>query len=262
MQETWFAHDALVVWGLLVMLVVAQLAFGGPRWQRFVGPPLAIAAILAMLASERRAGLIAVMIAFFMFAVALLTIKRKAFCLVALPVLLVGAIYLPLFWNNDSTLGQGARAVRSLSEPDPRDAASNDWRMLEAINVRATIASDPLLGIGFGRPFLQVVTVPDISFFEFWNYEAHHNIMWIWMKTGAIGFACFFLLVVGAIARAIWLAKNLPHPESKTFAIVAMSAIVMGVVFCYVDIGFSANRIPMFLGLAIGTVGVLDRVSG
>ncbi len=260
-QETWYAHDALVVWGLLVMLVLAQLAFGGPRWQRFVGPALALVALMAMLVSERRAGLIAVMIAFALYALSLLTVKRRSFYLIAVPVVVVGAIYLPLFWNNGSSLGQGARAVRSLYEPDERDAASNAWRGLEAINVRATIASDPILGIGFGRPFLQIVTVPDISFFEFWNYEAHHNILWIWMKTGVIGFTSFFFLILAAIARSIWLAKTQAYPELRTFAIVAMSAIVMGVVFCYVDIGFSADRIPMLLGLAIGTVSGLDRLS-
>ncbi|MGI9146803.1 MAG: O-antigen ligase family protein [Chloroflexota bacterium] len=260
-QEQWFSHEVVVFWGLLVMLVVAQQVFkSGPQWRRVVGPFLALAATLAMLVSERRAGIIAVAIAFAVLTLSLITINRRAFLFIALPALLMGGVYLPLFWTNTSSLGQGARAVRSISTPDPRDAASNAWRDLEAINVRATIASDPLLGIGFGRPFLQVVTVPDISFFEFWNYESHHDILWVWMKTGAFGFIAFFVLALIAIARSIWLAKTLRDPELRTFAMLTMTAIVMSLIFCYVDLGLTVTRIPLLLGVCLGAVGVLHRM--
>ncbi|MBV9357796.1 MAG: hypothetical protein JO023_19965 [Chloroflexi bacterium] len=174
--------------------------------------------------------------------------------------MLVTAVYMPLFWNSTGTLGQAARAVRSISQPDARDAASNAWRDLEAINVRATIQSSPITGVGFGRPFLQVVTVPDISFFEFWDYESHHAIMWIWMKTGAVGFVLFFSLALGGIARATWLARRLPPTELKVFAIVATSTIIMSLVYSYVDLGLTGNRITMLLGVALGGIGVLDRL--
>jgi O-antigen ligase len=260
-HEFWYSHDGVVVWGLLIALLLAQQVFqSGPRWQRIVGPFLGLVMVLTLLISERRAGLIAVMIALAAITFALVTVKRKAFLLIAVPGLLVAAVYLPLFWNNTGTLGQGARAVRSISSPDPRDASSNAWRDLEAVNVRATILSDPLRGIGFGRPFLQVVTVPDISGFEFWNYESHHDILWVWMKTGAVGFICFFALVLSGIARSIWLAKTLPHPELKTFALVGLAATVMSLVFCYVDLGLTEVRIPILLGVVLGTVGVLDRI--
>ncbi len=259
-QETWYSHDGTVIWGLLITLVLAQQVFGGARWQRLLGPFMALLGLFVMLVSERRAGLIALMIAIVVFLFGLITINRKAFLLIALPTTLVAAVYLPLFWTDTGTLGQAARSVRSISSPDPRDAASNVWRDLEAYNVQATIASDPLLGIGFGRPFLQVVTVPDISGFEFWDYEAHHNILWVWMKTGAVGFIIFFVLLLGGIARSIWLAKRLAQPELKTFAMVAMTGIVMTAVFCYVDLGLTGTRLPMLLGVALGTVGVLERI--
>jgi hypothetical protein len=214
-----------------------------------------------MLVSERRAGYIAVMVAFIAFAIVLLVVKRKAFMFLVVPVLIAGAVYLPLFWNNTGTWGQPARSIRSLSAPDVRDASSNAWRGLEAINVQATILADPIFGIGFGRPFLQVVTVPSISFFEFWNYESHHDILWVWMKTGALGFISFFVVVTTGLARSVWLIKNLDDPDLRTFAVVAMSAILLSATFCYVDLGLTGSRIPIVLGVALGALGVLDRLS-
>jgi hypothetical protein len=259
-QESWYSHDGMVFWGMLVVLLAVQLVVGAPRWMRILGPPALMLTLLAMLVSERRAGLVALAIGFAFFLISLITIKRKAFFAIGIPVALAVLVYLPLFWNNTGTLGQGARAIRSISSPDARDASSNAWRDLEAINVRATIASDPIFGLGFGKPFLQIVTVPDISGFEFWNYEAHHNVLWVWMKLGGIGFIAFFSVILLAIARAIWLARTLPDRESKTFALLAMAAIVMSMVFCYVDLGLTGSRITMILGLAIGTVAVLDRL--
>jgi hypothetical protein len=56
------------------------------------------------------------------------------------------------------------------------------------------------------------------------------------------------------------LAKTLTHPESKTFALLGLSAIVMSLVYCYVDLGLVESRIPVVLGMLLGTVGVLDRI--
>jgi len=259
-QETWYSHESVVIWGLLIMLVFAQLAFGGATWQRLIGPIMLFITGFTMLVSERRAGYIAVMVAFIAFAFVLGFSKRKAFFLICVPIILATAVYLPVFWNNTGTFGQPARAVRSLRDPDPRDAASNLSRDLEAINVRATIASDPILGVGFGRPFLQVVAVPDISFFPFWNYEAHHDILWVWMKTGAFGFTLFFVVMGRGLSRAAALTRSLRERDGKVFALLALCAMVMSLVFCYVDLGLTGGRIPVVLGTMLGTVGVLDRI--
>ena len=259
-QEVWYSHEGVVIWGLLMMLVFARMAFGGPKWQLILGPFALAIAGYTMLASERRAGYIAVIVAFLAFALVTFFVRRKAFYLIAVPILIGTAIYMPLFWNNTSMLGQPARAVRSLRDPDPRDASSNLARELELINVQATIQSNPLLGVGFGRPFLQVVAIPDISFFPFWNYEAHHDILWVWMKVGAVGFVLFFTVMCRGVARAAALTRKLREPDARVFAMLAMCAILMSLVFCYVDLGLTGPRVPVVLGVMLGGLGVLERI--
>lgn len=259
-KEFWYSHDGVVMWGALIMLVLAQQVFGAPRWQRVLGPLMVFATGFSLLVSERRAGFIAIMVAFVMFSLILVFVRRKAFWLLAVPILAAGALYLPLFWNNSGALGQPARAVKSITDPDPRDAASNAWRDLEAVNVRATIHSSPIIGIGFGNPFLQVVSLPSISWFTFWNYWAHHAILWIWMKAGVFGFVSFFLVINAAIARAIWLIRTQGDPRVKAFSVLALSSIIMSVVFSYVDLGLTGPRIPIFMGVMLGAVAVIDRL--
>ena len=95
----------------------------------------------------------------------------------------------------------------SITDPNPRDRASNDYREQEKINVRSTIQVNPLLGVGFGQEFLFVVPLPDISKWPFWRYEPHHNILWVWLKTGAFGFMLFWVWMGSAIARAAYFVR-------------------------------------------------------
>jgi hypothetical protein len=259
-QEFWYSHEDVIFWAGLMLLVVIQQVFGAPRWQRLLGPPLALVTGWALLVSERRAGMISVIVAFLVLALMLLVIKRKAFFLLCVPLLVCGAVYIPLFWNASGPLAQPARAIRSINDPDQRDAQSNLSRMLELINIRATIASDPFTGVGFGRPYLLVVPIPDISFFQLWQYETHHNILWIWLKTGMFGFIAFWCLLGSGLARGAHYARRLAEPELRTFAILTVLGIVSSIVYCYVDLGFGGSRVPIFLGTLLGGLAVLDQL--
>ncbi|MGH2351132.1 MAG: O-antigen ligase family protein [Chloroflexota bacterium] len=259
-KEFYYSHEVVVFLGALLLLVLAQHVFGAPLWQRLFGLAIVPVGVFTLLATERRAGQIATMIAFLAFALVFLAVHRKAFFTIALPLLIGGAIYLPLFWNNTSMVGQPARAIRSLYQPDERDAASNLYRLLEKINVRATIKSDPLRGVGFGREFLFVVSLPDLSWWPFWHYMPHHNILWVWLKTGAFGFIIFWTLMGTAIAQAAYFARVLRQREARVFALLALAGIISSLVFCWVDLGLVMNRVTVFLGTILGTLAVLDQI--
>ncbi len=256
-----YSHETVIFLGTLLLVVVAQQTFGAPRWQRFFGLGAALIGGYTLLATERRAGFIALLVAFLALAMVLSVTKRKAFIWFAVPALVAFAIYLPLFWNNTGTFGQPARAVRSLYQPDPRDAASNLDRELEKINIQATIHANPLLGVGFGREFLFVVGMPDMSWWPLWHYEPHNNVFWIWLKTGLAGFICFLTLMGCAIARAAHTIKSARLPEARVFGVLTLSALTSALVFSYVDLSLTGPRIPVLIGTVMGTLAVLDDLS-
>jgi hypothetical protein len=256
-----YSHDDVIFLGSGLLLVLAQWVFGAPLWHRLFGLFVLVPITgFTLLATERRAGYIAIIIAFVAYAVVFMKTHRKAFFTFVVPVFIATLIYLPIFWNNTSMLGQPARAVRSLTQPDPRDAASNLYRDLELINVRATIHANGLLGVGFGQQFYFIVPLPDLSWWPFWHYEPHHNILWVWLKMGAIGFIIFFTLMGSGIARAAHAVRTLRQPERRVFALLTLSAIVTTLVFCYVDLGLVSGRVTVFLGTTLGTLSVLDQI--
>jgi hypothetical protein len=259
-REAYYSHEDVIFLGTAILVVLAQQVFGAARGRRLLGLLLTSAVIFTLLASERRAGYIALLVAFLAFSIVLLVTHQKAFFFLAIPLLIGFAVYLPLFWNDTSMAGQPARAIRSLYDPDPRDASSNLARDIEKVNVRATIASNPLMGVGFGQEYLIVVPGPDISFWPLWRYETHANILWVWLKTGAFGFIAFWVLMGTAIAQASYFARTLHEPETRIFALLVLAGIITTLIFCYVDLGLSSGRVCVFLGTIMGTLAVLDQV--
>jgi O-Antigen ligase len=259
-MEFAYSHESVIFWGSLILLVIAQFTFGAPAWQRLLGAiglPLCMA---AMLLSERRSGQIGMIMGFLALTLVFLMIKRKAFYFFCVPVILAFLVYLPIFWNNTSPLGQPARAIRSLKEPDPRDFASNLYREMEKINIYTTIRRNPLVGVGFGRPFIVVVQMIDVSWWPLWNYQPHNNIMWIWIKMGPAGYILFWTVMGGGLMRSAYLAKKMKSPEAKVFALLTLSALMTTLVFDYVDLALTGPRATVLIGTLLGTLAVLEKV--
>ncbi|MCC6173978.1 MAG: O-antigen ligase family protein [Chloroflexi bacterium] len=258
--EYFYNHEVVIYLSVILLQVLVAWVVRGPLWIRLLGLAVSPIVVYTMLATQRRAGYIALFVGFVAISIPWVIRHRKALLLIFVPGILVTAIYLPVFWNNTGMLGQPARAVRSLSEPDERDASSNAYRDLEKINVQETIRANPLFGVGFGRQFTFYVPLPDLSWWPFWHYEPHHNILWIWLKTGAFGFIVFWVVMLGALTLAVDRAVRFDDPILQSFAYVTIATVSITLVFCYVDLGLTNGRVTVFLGVLLGTLSVLDRV--
>ncbi len=256
--EFFYEHGDVIFLASFLVLVFSSVAFGAKSF-RTLGLLLAPFQLLTLLASERRSGIIVLLVGLLVVALTLFVVKRKAFFAWALPILVGGVIFLAITWNATGLLGQPARAVRSLSEPDARDAASNIYRVIETYDISVTLHDDPILGVGFGREFQMVALLPDLSWWPFWRYETHNNVLWIWLKTGAVGYVAFWTLIGTAMSRAAFAAKRLTEPDLRCAALFCLGALVGAVVFGYVDLAFVSGRTTVLLGVALGILAVLDR---
>jgi hypothetical protein len=260
-SEFAYEHEDALFLVVFVLLSLSAFVFGAFRRVRVLGMLLTPLMLFTLLATERRAGIIVLLVGIIVIALITLIVKRKAFILAALPVVMIAGLYLGAFWNASGVLGQPARAIKSLYAPDARDAQSNLYRLLETINIDVTIHSDPLLGVGFGRQFIMATSLPDLSgWWPFFRYETHNNILWIWLKTGALGYMLFWVMIGGALSRAAFAAKRLLDPTLRCAALFCLVAIVGTVVLAYVDLGLVSGRVTVLLGTALGILGVVERI--
>ncbi len=251
--ETLSAHSATITMDALFVLFLAAVMFKCSRWLRWVTFVMCIPVMWAYLLSQRRAAMVALFIGIFIVLVVTYHRRRRAFWFVAPATVLLGTGFVVATWNAIGALGLPAQAVKTVLFPDQlsdADTSSDLYRKIEKFNLLFTIRSNRVFGVGFGQKFLRPVAMPDISFFEFWEYIPHNNVLWIWIKMGFLGFASMLFMFGRAVqlgARSIALIRSNDH---VAFAVVGVAFVVMFLVFAYVDIAWDA-RSTVFLGVAM-----------
>ncbi len=192
------------------MLCLSLLLIGGTRSQRAYAIFLLPLLIFVIEVMRRRAAFAVLFIGLAVLFLLLFRLRPQLTWKILVPAALFTGMYLAVFWNNSSPIGQPARAIRSQIDPDPRDAQSDLYRVYEKFDIIANIQSSPFVGLGFGAPYQQnaMLLYKDSvgALWPFFPYTTHNNILWVWMKDGAIGFIAFWWLLGSGVfegSRAI-----------------------------------------------------------
>lgn len=237
-------HTAAVGMNLVFLSLVGLIMFKGSRAKKWALVAMLPTVLYAYLLSQRRAAMIALFAGGIVLVGVLYHRNRRLFWRFTPTVLVLGALYVVATWNLQGPAGLPATAVKTVFFPGQlplADQRSNLYREIEAYNLWFTIRSSPITGFGFGHQFLVIRRMPDISFFQFWQYLPHNSILWIWIKTGYFGFVAMLFM----FARGIQLgARSVVRIRSADDAVLVTSAIayaLMFVVFAYVDIGWDVR---------------------
>jgi hypothetical protein len=261
-------HAAAIHLNVIILLAFAVWLYRrGTRFERALLPLLLLVIGLPYLAAQRRAAFISLTIALALLAPVLYQQRRRLFWLL-LPVAVTGALlYLGAFWNSSHPVALPAQAIKSVlsqTGASAEDWSSNYYRILENINIAFTIHMSPLTGVGFGNPFHIRVVMPDISFFEWWQYITHNSILWIWMKMGVFGFIALVVMIAMSLMTGVRVLVLLRQQEDtlpgylQPMALVAVLYVVMHFMYAYVDISWDAQSM-LLLG---GMVGIINRLEG
>lgn len=216
-DDTAYDHTDSIILVCAMLIGISVLTYGGTRAQRRYMWLLLPLCSFCLLIMKRRAAFPVLAIGLVVLVIFLLRLRPRIFWRVVPPIAVVTAAYLAIFWNNSGTLGQPARAISSQFNPDPRDFASNLYRMIEKADILANIQQAPITGLGFGQQFAMVYPLPNLSFWPFWHYTTHNAILWVWMKGGVIGFLAFFWL----LGCAAFYGARVVETQREEWALVA-----------------------------------------
>jgi hypothetical protein len=257
-------HGTAVRLNTLFVLMTAAFVYRASRAKRIVLPLMALFALFTYALAQRRAAMLALALALGLFLILLAQQNPRLFWRIAPPVVLFSLIYLAAFWSSSGALGLPARAVRSAlftSSGNWQEDASTFYRLLENINIRYTLHQAPLTGVGFGQQFHIIAPMPDISFFEWWQYITHNSILWIWMKTGIFGFYSAVFLIGIVIVRGVRVLRAMPGKDMSAIALTAVLYVVMHFTYAYVDMAWDMQSM-IYLGLMVGLINSLPWIVG
>ena len=262
------AHEQSYFFILILLLLVLMLLHHMQR-AFFVAILLSLPCLLiALIANNRRADYMALVAGIGVVWALVIVLKpasRRVLVLGLVFCALLGSAYVLAFQNSSGALGEPANAIISVFHPsatDARDTASNLYRSIEDYDLKFTEAQSPILGYGFGKPFLQPEVLPDISVGDpYYLYIPHNNVLWIWMRLGPLGFAALWYLIGTAIVCGCLIGRRLKNPELQLFAIFAVAALVMEVIVAYSDYQFFFYRNVIYVGVVLGVLFKLPAIA-
>ncbi|MCA9985689.1 MAG: O-antigen ligase family protein [Anaerolineales bacterium] len=253
-------HGASVHTNVIYIFILLLFLYkGSSLTKRFFLPFWIPTTLIAYLASQRRAAFLSLGIGLVLVFFLLYRENRRAFWLITPPAVFLGLIYLGVFWNVQNPLGLPAQALKSVLVEDTSDYGSNLYRIIENYNIAFTIHQHPLTGVGFGQPFYIVWDLPDISFFEFWEYITHNSIVYIWMKMGVGGFIAMFVMIASIISKGVKTTIRMPGGDLSAIAGTMTIYVIMHFLFAYADISWDIQNM-LFLGTAIGILNSIENV--
>ena len=254
--------DSLLFASAFVLLIVRFFETPSPRtfmWMAVLTPWLA----WGMVVNARRLVWVEVAVAIALFAVVSRRSRVKRLLtrlgILCLPFLVA---YVVIGWNTTSESAIFAPVKTFKSVGDGESDSSTLYRDLENYNLLLTLRFRPLLGSGFGQPFVEFVKLPNISFFKEYPYLPHNSILGLWAFAGALGFLGISMpLIVGVFlaSRSYNMART---PEERIAAFMVIAVIAIYLTHCWGDIGFSERRTVLLVGPALAIAAQLACATG
>lgn len=177
--------------------------------------------------------------------------------------LTVTVVYLAIFWNSYGRLATPAQMIRESLSSDKstqgESYSSNLYREMENYNLAATVQRSPVTGIGFGQKYDTPIPLPSIPF-TLMEYIPHNEILWLLVKTGAIGFFFFMLFFNSYLANGAAILTRLKDPYLRAVCIVSLTAVLNQMVISYFDLQLTYYRNMVYLGLLMGLVPTLEAI--
>ncbi len=183
----------------------------------------------------------------------------------ALPPLLA---YVTAGWNSSASVFAPVHAVRSIVAPAAslaltEEESSTEFRALENFNLVQTWRGHLLLGTGFGHPYEEAVTLPDISrFMPDYRFHPHNQALFLWSIGGLVGFTAMFLYLAVTAFFAVRGYHAAVRPEERAMMAAGLAAVIAYLNQLYGDMGGSSYTSAMTLGPLVALVGQVAVSSG
>jgi hypothetical protein len=262
--ESVLGHEEAYFFALFIFLVLALWLFNVPAGRlRKTATWLLPVVIGANLANNRRAAWILLgfgLLTIVVIGYRALPFRRRAISRGAAALLAISAVYLPIYWNKDGGLAQPARAIHSMISPDPRDAASNLYRVQEDANLELNIHGGGLLGKGFGVPIDYALPIVDIKSIDpLIAYVPHNGVLYVMMRMGVLGAIALWAMLATGIVAGCRVARSADREIAVVGALMA-AALIAYALEGALDQGFFFYRIAFVTGGLLGLGEAARRI--
>lgn len=248
---------------MLIIFLLAMALFNAVDRQRLMLLLLLFPLLFGFYVAQRRAAYAALATMLATLFVILPSKERLMLTKTGVLFLFIVGGYTAAFWNSESRFASPVRLVKTALSNDKETAGdryySNLYRQFEKYDLAMTAQFSPVFGIGFGNKYYQPIPLANIRF-PLKDYIPHNEILWLIVKTGAIGFFLFWFFLNCYAANTTAILERLSDPYLKSVCVVAVVAIVGQITVSYYDLQLTYYRNMVFLGMLTGVVHSLEYI--
>jgi len=175
----------------------------------------------------------------------------------SVPLLIYGAVG----WNSQHSPFGPVRMFRSLF--DANVDSSTRWRDFENYDLVTTYSKSPLVGSGFGHPFVEEVKLPDITKdYELEPYIPHNSVLGLWAFGGLVGFALLWAIYPVGMFFTVRAYRSSRTPIERITALGAAAVQICYLMQGYGDLGFGTWGPVFTVATAYALVGKICVANG
>lgn len=254
-------HDS-VLFTVCAAILVAMVVEMRKSW-RFKAFALGMPVFLiAMQANNRRLvwAELGLVLIFFWLVTTWGPFKRKVarlMVLSALPLML----YMAVGWNTPGPIFGPVKKFRSMV--DPQYDSSTRWRDNENWDIIYTFSLNPLLGTGFGHPYVEAIKLADVtSVYELEPYVPHNSVLGLWAFGGLFGFTWLWMAFPVGMFFTVRAYRWARTPVERVTALGAAAAQICYLMQGYGDLGFGAWGPVFLVATSYALVGKICAANG
>jgi hypothetical protein len=255
--EAILSHEEAFFFGVFLLSTLALWLFQIRGRIRVVATAFAPLVLIADVGNSRRTAFLILYVglaALLVIAFVGMPERRQVLKRLNVALVIFGVLYLGAFWNDSGALGQPARAVHSAVAPSARDKSSDEYRVLENLNLEARIRGTRSTGEGFGVAINYGYNLVNLSSLDSMiAYIPHNGVLYVWYRLGIVGELLLWSVMGFGILEGCRLAKQKDR-EAAALGAIATCAILAFVVQGYNDMGFTWLRIVLFMGFMLGAL--------
>jgi len=250
----------LFVAGMFLFIVNA---FEQKKVLSIVSAVLAMAPISgAIIVNNRRLAWLAVGVAFVLMYLLLpkgKTRKRVSRILLILSPFI--ATYIAIGWGNPTGIFKPVGSISTMF--GEHQDVSSLMRDIENYNLIKTLKSNPLLGLGWGREYIEELRAIDISnIFPQYRYLPHNSLLGAISFTGMFGFAGIWQVVVVTVYLHVLVYRGTKQTVPRIASVCSIIAVLVIELQMWGDIGFNHPMVTTMLAITIGLSARLPVLTG
>ncbi len=248
------SHEESYFWIAILLLIELFSLYYKYRPQLYTALALLPFLLISLIANNRRADFVALLVGLVLAWVLIFVIKpaaRQGLIVVLISASLLGGAYVAVFSNRTGGFSEPARSIVEIFHPNPAADLSTLYRDIEDYDLTYTVKLNPL-GLGFGKPFLEPILLPDLKDNPVYTFVPHNTIYWVWMRLGPIGYLAFWYLMGAIIVRGCLYARQLKDKYLQLIAIYIVCMVIMEIMVAFADYQLYALRNVIYVGILFG----------